>query len=108
MPPKEGALWEFFFKGPKQNTSINEAYCLGCIHHHRCVEDPPNNTDLVLKDRLKWEEAAFTAAHEESGQFCREKSAMITHLIGRQPCPYASSVAKGKAAQIKGRPYLWI
>ncbi|KAJ7256029.1 hypothetical protein C8J57DRAFT_1235924 [Mycena rebaudengoi] len=42
-------------------------YCLGCIRHHRCVEDPPNNTDLVLKDRLKWEEAAFTAAHEESG-----------------------------------------
>ncbi|KAJ7256027.1 hypothetical protein C8J57DRAFT_1235922 [Mycena rebaudengoi] len=70
MPPKEGALWKFFFKGPKQNASINEAYCLGCIRHHRCVEDPPNNTDLVLKDRLKWEEAAFTAAkrgHKDLG-----------------------------------------
>ncbi|KAJ7240026.1 hypothetical protein C8J57DRAFT_1245534 [Mycena rebaudengoi] len=68
MPPKEGALWEFFSKGPKQNASINEAYY------------PPNNTDLVLKDRLKWEEAAFTAAHEESGHVRGEKSAMITHL----------------------------
>ncbi|KAJ7209107.1 hypothetical protein C8J57DRAFT_1257674 [Mycena rebaudengoi] len=58
---KRGSFLEALFKGPKQNASINEAYCLGCIRHHRCVEDPPNNTDLVLKDRLKWEEAAFTA-----------------------------------------------
>ncbi|KAJ7213334.1 hypothetical protein C8J57DRAFT_1256006 [Mycena rebaudengoi] len=101
MPPKEGALWEFFFKGPKQNVSINEAYCLGCIRPHQCVKDPPNDTDLVLKDTLKWEEATFTAAHEESGHVRGEKSAMIAHLIGRKPCPYASSVAKRKAAQIK-------
>ncbi|KAJ7234711.1 hypothetical protein C8J57DRAFT_1249061 [Mycena rebaudengoi] len=90
MPPKEGALWEFFFKGPKQNASINEAYSLGCIRHHQCVKDPPNNTDLVLKDRLKWEEAAFTAAHEESGYVRGEKSAMIAHLIGRKPCHEAA------------------
>ncbi|KAJ7255617.1 hypothetical protein C8J57DRAFT_1236060 [Mycena rebaudengoi] len=91
MPPKEGALWEFFFKGPKQNASMNEAYCLGCIRHYRRVEDPPNDTDLALKDRLKWEEAAFTAAREEAGHVCGEKSAMIAHLIGRKP-----------SAQIKG------
>ncbi|KAJ7240030.1 hypothetical protein C8J57DRAFT_1245537 [Mycena rebaudengoi] len=77
---KRGSSLEVLFKGPKQNASINEAYCLGCIRHHRCVKDPPNNTDLVLKDRLKWEEAAFTAAHEESGYVRGEKSAIIAHL----------------------------
>ncbi|KAJ7229731.1 hypothetical protein C8J57DRAFT_1251764 [Mycena rebaudengoi] len=74
MPPTEGALWEFFFKGSKQNASINEAYCLGCICHYRCVKDSPNDTDLALKDRLKWEEAAFTAACEESGNVLGENS----------------------------------
>ncbi|KAJ7234556.1 hypothetical protein C8J57DRAFT_1249115 [Mycena rebaudengoi] len=62
---------------------------------------PPKRHRFSMKDTLKWEEATFTAAHEESGHVRGEKSAMIAHLIGRKPCPYASSVAKRKAAQIK-------
>jgi hypothetical protein len=121
---KRGSFLEALFKGPKQNASINEAYCLGCIRHHRCVEDPPNNTDLVLKDRLKWEEAAFTAGmsnptHNSHShhhwpmttsswriRLCPRRE--VCHDRTSEPCPYGSSVAKGKAAQIKGRPHLWI
>jgi hypothetical protein len=36
-------LWNYFWKGGKQNTSHFKAYCYGCIKHHR-----PNNVPINL------------------------------------------------------------
>ncbi|KAJ7194288.1 ribonuclease H-like domain-containing protein [Mycena pura] len=66
MPPKLGPCWEFFYPGPKQNQHHRTAYCLGCIRRHRQGLDPPNDTDIALKQRLQWDEAAFTQDRAKS------------------------------------------
>ncbi|KAJ7017116.1 hypothetical protein C8F04DRAFT_1338304 [Mycena alexandri] len=89
MPPPEGPQWEFFHKGPLKNKSQHEAYCLGCIRHHRQVQNPPNDTDAALKARLEalpYNDAGFAQARAAMGGHVRgEKSAMIAHIIGSNP-----------------------
>ncbi|KAJ6564027.1 hypothetical protein B0H19DRAFT_1233169 [Mycena capillaripes] len=97
MPPKLGPCWEFFYQGPKQNQHHHRAYCSGCIRHHRQVVDPPNNTDSALKERLQWDETAFTQARATAGHVLGVKDSMIAHLIGQHPCRYASDRAKSVA-----------
>ncbi|KAJ7678395.1 hypothetical protein B0H17DRAFT_1206849 [Mycena rosella] len=40
MPPFQGALWQFFYKGTKPNTVHYHAYCRGCISLHRPASVP--------------------------------------------------------------------
>ncbi|KAJ7699303.1 hypothetical protein B0H17DRAFT_1049402 [Mycena rosella] len=88
MPPTKGPLWEFFLPGAKQNSSQYVAHCLGCIRHHRQVQNPPDNSDLALKARLVWGEATLEhaiASASDGGHVRGEKTAMIAHLIGTGP-----------------------
>ncbi|KAJ7931944.1 hypothetical protein B0H13DRAFT_1857362 [Mycena leptocephala] len=105
MPPGKGPIWEFFFfPGIKQNSSHNQAHCLGCIRHFRQglgAQDPPNDTDANLKLRLQWDEQIFVQARAAAGHVLGEKSAMIAHLIGRTRCPHASARATKIAKEIK-------
>ncbi|KAJ7028223.1 ribonuclease H-like domain-containing protein [Mycena alexandri] len=107
MPPPEGPQWEFFHKGPLKNKSQHEAYCLGCIRHHRQVQNPPNDTDAALKARLEalpYNDAGFAQARAAMGGHVRgEKSAMIAHIIGSNPCPYTSAKAKKTATTLKNK-----
>ncbi|KAJ7218538.1 hypothetical protein GGX14DRAFT_390303 [Mycena pura] len=54
MPPNPGPCWEFFYQWPKENQHHHIAYCLGCIRHHR-----------ALKERLQWDEVAFSHSRTE-------------------------------------------
>lgn len=40
MPPSKGALWEFFYRGEKKNSSHYHAFCLGCLKKHQPNEVP--------------------------------------------------------------------
>ncbi|KAJ7437344.1 ribonuclease H-like domain-containing protein, partial [Mycena latifolia] len=97
MPPAKGPIWEFFFTGPKQNSAQYKAYCLGCIRHHRQVQNPPNDSDAALAARLVWaiKSAGRTACVRG------EKSAMIAHLIGTKACLHASSKARRVAKELR-------
>ncbi|KAJ7113553.1 ribonuclease H-like domain-containing protein [Mycena epipterygia] len=97
MSPPLGPIWDFFLPGPSRNTSHNDAYCLGCIRHHRQVPNPPNDTDTAFKKQLTWAIASAGKTACVNGV----KSSMIAHLIGAKPCPRASDRARKKATELK-------
>ncbi|KAJ7237891.1 ribonuclease H-like domain-containing protein [Mycena haematopus] len=104
MPAPLGPVWEFFYPGGKQNSSHNAAYCLGCIRHARQVhgfQDPPNETDTTLLERIRTDTAAFSQALDSTDHVRGVKKSMLAHLIGRDPCPHISAETKKKAKALK-------
>ncbi|KAF8232505.1 hypothetical protein L208DRAFT_1377623 [Tricholoma matsutake] len=74
MPPSKGPLWKFYHQGKKPNSNMEA------------------EVDLT--------QGGYKTACEKAGHVCGKKLAMITHLIGNKPCPYASKEAK-KVARIE-------
>ncbi|KAJ7584673.1 hypothetical protein C8J56DRAFT_789675 [Mycena floridula] len=109
MAGNRGALWAWFWKGKKQNSSHYKAYCYACIANWQ----PNNGTAMVIdntedgRQYLKLpEQAWFEKAHsfftsrDETEPVRGEKSAMASHL---KKCSHACKAAKkaGKKAQKK-------
>ncbi|KAH9992994.1 hypothetical protein BJV74DRAFT_877825 [Russula compacta] len=102
MPPTKGPLWKFFYTtGEKQNKSHYKAYCLGCVSHHASAEIPLNangDPDIPKVKEKEWFKEACIAANHIWG----EKGVMIAHLVGTNPCHYATSAAKKVARELHG------
>ncbi|KAJ7808917.1 hypothetical protein B0H13DRAFT_1928237 [Mycena leptocephala] len=60
MPPKRSALWDFYTRGPKQNSSHYTAFCKLCIKHHLGPAHPSNLTPNIV-DSLEWDDPTYRA-----------------------------------------------
>ena len=123
MSSKANPLWEYFYRGKKQNNSHFATYCKACVHHFQAetrtaYETRIEDADEAKKfaEKQKWfddgEHYLYPKYMIETKyplplKVCKaaksvrgEKTAFIAHLIGscqNPPCPYASPEAKDEA-----------
>lgn len=112
-----GELWDYFYRGEKQNKSHYKAYCYGCIKHHAPdYIKHQSNLDLTTLNGENWfpqglhiltiNEMSYqysnkTIACQTAGSVLGEKTAMIAHILGgKQACQYASSDGKKKRLRL--------
>ncbi|KAJ6461535.1 ribonuclease H-like domain-containing protein [Mycena vulgaris] len=92
------ALWAYFHRGEKQNTSQWLTYCKGCIA----------NQQQILRDNGTYDDMDFRAKGQSFRDACAaagsvrgDKAAWIPHILGsgrgKMPCPHASAQAKAEA-----------
>ncbi|KAJ6603705.1 hypothetical protein B0H10DRAFT_1957768 [Mycena sp. CBHHK59/15] len=87
----ENPLWDYFWRGAKQNSSMYMSYCKGCVAVE--LEKTGATTNTLTQDT-----AAFKAACQAVGNTHREKHAWIAHILGgKTPCPYALAEAMAEA-----------
>ncbi|THU97324.1 hypothetical protein K435DRAFT_965546 [Dendrothele bispora CBS 962.96] len=99
MPRTKGELWDYFYQGPKQNSSHYKAYCLGCVKSYAPAY-VQEQADINMKTLNG--EAWFKNACDSAGSILGEKNAMVAHILGgERPCHHASEAAKKKAGEIR-------
>ncbi|KAJ6549409.1 ribonuclease H-like domain-containing protein [Mycena vulgaris] len=92
------ALWAYFHRGEKQNTSQWLTYCKGCVA----------NQQQILRDNGTYDDMDFRAKGQSFRDACAaagsvrgDKAAWIPHILGsgrgKIPCPHASAQAKAEA-----------
>ncbi|KAJ7029532.1 hypothetical protein C8F04DRAFT_1236979 [Mycena alexandri] len=87
----ENPLWDYFWRGVKQNSSMYISYCKGCV----AVELQKTG---ATASTLTQDTAAFKAACQAVGNTRGEKHAWIAHILGgKTPCPNASAEARAEA-----------
>ncbi|KAJ7730528.1 ribonuclease H-like domain-containing protein [Mycena metata] len=93
----ENPLWDYFWHGAKQNSSMYMSYCKGCV----AVELQKTG---ATASTLTQDTAAFKAgeidvkACQAVGNTRGEKHAWIAHILGgKTPCPNASAEARAEA-----------
>ncbi|KAJ7790851.1 hypothetical protein B0H13DRAFT_2519655, partial [Mycena leptocephala] len=87
----ENPLWDYFWCGAKQNSSMYMSYCKGCVAVE--LEKTGATASTLTQDTT-----AFKAAFQAVGNTRGEKHAWIAHILGgKTPCPYASAEATAEA-----------
>lgn len=115
MAQGKGTMWDFFWKGDKQNSNMYKAHCLGCIHHqmgnvqlsNTNTLDLSNETVLtnsVLNLLIRYLNTNSIIACQAVGSVLGEKKAMIAPILGGQAsCPHASTAVTAWAKALRGK-----
>ncbi|KAF9009846.1 hypothetical protein BDZ89DRAFT_1047717 [Hymenopellis radicata] len=79
------ALWGYFYKGAKQNTTHSRAHCLGCIEKAQPKNIVIDVDDNILNSSTEdWFKEALVVMEKEGGSVLGIKASMIGHLL---KCP---------------------
>ncbi|KAJ3726487.1 ribonuclease H-like domain-containing protein [Lentinula guzmanii] len=96
MGKMKGEMWQYFWQGPKANSSQFRAVCLGCIRNQL------GNGNTQLDDEAMVGLQDDTEFQNAVGSVLGEKKAMIAHILGgEKPCHFASPAAKAKANELR-------
>ncbi|KAE9401773.1 hypothetical protein BT96DRAFT_991774 [Gymnopus androsaceus JB14] len=97
MAHQKGEMWQYFWQGPKENSSHHQAFCLGCIRNQLDIAQLNDKDTLGLADEITFKNACATV-----GSILGEKKAMVAHILGgERSCVHASSEATEKAKELK-------
>jgi hypothetical protein len=103
----ENPLWDYFWRGAKQNSSMYMSYCKGCVAVE--LEKTGATASTLTQDTAafkageisakgKYPKTDYLKACQAVGNTRGEKHAWIAHILGgKTPCPYASAEATAEA-----------
>jgi hypothetical protein len=103
----ENPLWDYFWRGAKQNSSMYMSYCKGCVAVE--LEKTGTVASTFMHDTAvfkageisakgKYPKTDYLEACQAVGNTRGEKHAWIAHILGgKTPCPYASAEATAEA-----------
>ncbi|KAF9066635.1 hypothetical protein BDP27DRAFT_1423666 [Rhodocollybia butyracea] len=97
MARQKGEMWQFFWKGQKENSSHHRAYCLGCVRNQLGHAQLSDDDTLGLSDEITFKNACTAV-----GSVLGERKAMVAHVLGgEKACKHASSPATEKAKELR-------